>query len=80
MNKRFSSFWREAQLIDDLPQNSPEVRLLRELKARLEAPVPLEPDTKIKYENARQLLGQRLTMKLDHNVDINDYLNGLPWE
>jgi hypothetical protein len=59
--------------------NSAEVRLLRELKARLEALVPLEQD-RIKYENARQLLGQRLAMKLNHNVDINDYLNQLRWE
>ena len=79
MEKRFSTFWREAQLVDDLPPNMAEIRLLRELKARLEAPVSLEQD-KIKYEKARQLLGQRLAMKLDHNVDINDYLNQLPWE
>ena len=44
VEKRFSTFWRDAQLVDDLPPNMAEIRLLRELKARLEAPVSLEQD------------------------------------
>ena len=78
IHKRFSSFWREVQHKDEAAE-IPELKLLRELKARLEAPVPLEQD-RSRYEIARKLLGQRLARKLHHNVDTNEYLNSLRWE
>ena len=53
-----------------------EERLLNDIEARLEAPVALEQD-RIRYENARRLLGQRLANKLAHNVDTSTFLNRL---
>ena len=51
------------------------MNLLSELNQRLEAPVELEDgNQRMKYEQARRLLGQRLAAKVDNLVDAPEFL------